>query len=184
MTQAEASKIALWTIAEYLNDPINYDPEAAWDRALAELIPNSDDRAAYRKFARTSLGSCLNDDSSPEFSAALGDVAFNYRRGQMPTAIAKLKSMALEISIASLVIQSSTFSNPKLAEESAPWVEDYKRGGEILELLAENLLKKADGNFVRQLAEEVLIWRSRIFGDSLHMFLGELADDLNSVEFH
>ena len=101
----------------------------------------------------------------------------------MPTAIAKLKSMALEISIASLVVQSSTFSNPKLAEESAPWVEDYKRGGEILELLAESLVKKADGNYVKQLAEEVLTWRSRIFGDSLHMFLGELADDLNSVEF-
>jgi hyaluronoglucosaminidase len=184
MTQAEASKIALWTIGEYLNDPISYDPEAAWDRALAEVISDSDDRAAYRKFARTSLGSCLNDDSSPEFSAALGDVAFSYRRGQMPAAIAKLKSLALEISISSLVIQSPTFSNPKLAEESAPWVEDYKRGGEILELLAQNLLKKADGNFVRQLAEEVLTWRSRIFGDSLHMFLGELADDLNSAEFH
>jgi hyaluronoglucosaminidase len=183
MTQAEASKIALWTIGEYLNDPISYDPEAAWDRALVELISNSDDRAAYRKFARTSLGSCLNDDSSPEFSAALGDIAFSYRRGRMTAAIADLKSMALEISIASLVIQSSTFSNPKLAEESAPWVEDYKRGGEILELLAESLVQKADGNYVKQLAEEVLTWRSRIFGDSLHMFLGELADDLNSAEF-
>jgi hypothetical protein len=83
-----------------------------------------------------------------------------------------------------LVIQSPTFSNPKLAEESAPWVEDYKRGGEILELLAESLVKKADGNYVKQLADEVLTWRSRIFGDSLHMFLGELADDLNSAEFH
>ena len=37
---------------------------------------------------------------------------------------------------------------------------------------------------LRELAEEALSWRSRIFGDSLHMFLGELADDLNSVEFH
>jgi hyaluronoglucosaminidase len=184
MTQAEASKIPLWTIAEYLSDPINYDPEAAWDRALAEIIPNGDDRAAYRKFARTSLGSCLNDVASPESSSALGDVAFNYRRGQMPAAIAKLKSLALEISIASLVIQSSTFSNPKLAAESAPWVQDYQRGGQILEHLAENLLKKADGNYVKALADEVLTWRSRIFGDSLHMFLGELADDLNSAEFH
>ena len=184
MTQAESSKIALWTIGEYLIDPSNYNPDQAWDRALAELISNSEDRAAYRKFARTSLGSCLNDDASPEFSAALGDVAFNYRRGQMPAAIAKLKSMALEISISSLLIQSPTFSNPKLADEAAPWVEDYQRGGELLELLAENLVKKPDGNFVRQLAAEVLTWRSRIFGDSLHMFLGELADDLNSAEFH
>jgi hypothetical protein len=163
---------------------MNYNPEAAWDRALAEVISNSDDRAAYQKFARTSLGSCLNDDASPEFSAALGDVAFNYRRGQMPAAIAKLKSMALEISISSLIIQSPTFSNPKLAKESAAWVEDYQRGGEILELLAENLIRKPDGNYVRQLAAEVLTWRSRIFGDSLHMFLGELADDLNSADFH
>jgi hyaluronoglucosaminidase len=185
MTQAEASKIPLWTIAEYLTDPINYDPEAAWDRALAEIIPNSDDCAAYRKFARTSLGSCLNAAaSSPEFSAALGEVAFSYRRGQMPAAIAKLKSLALEISIASLVIQSATFSNPKLAAESAPWVQDYQRGGQILELLAENLFKKADGNYVQALSTEALTWRSRIFGDSLHMFLGELADDLNSAEFH
>jgi hyaluronoglucosaminidase len=184
MTQAESSKIALWTIAEYLIDPINYNPDQAWDRALAELISNSEDRAAYRKFARTSLGSCLNDDASPEFSAALGEVAFNYRRGQMSTAIAKLKSMALEISISSLMIQSPTFSNPKLADEAAPWVADYQRGGEILELLAENLVKKPDGSYVRQLATEVLTWRSRIFGDSLHMFLGELADDLNSAEFH
>ena len=184
MTQAESSKIALWTIGEYLIDPKNYDPDEAWDRALAELISNSEDRAAYRKFARTSLGSCLNDDASPEFSAALGDVAFNYRRGEMPAAIAKLKSMALEISIASLIIKAPTFSNPKLADESAAWVEDYQRGGEILELLAENLVRKPDGNYVRQLAAEVLTWRSRIFGDSLHMFLGELADDLNSAEFH
>jgi len=184
MTQAEASKIAIWTIGEYLSDPINYDPDAAWNRALIELISNDDDRAAYRKFARTSLGSCLNDNSAPDFSAALGDVAFNYRSSQMPTAIAKLKSMALEISIASLIIQSPTFSNPKLATESAPWVDDYKRGGEILELLAQNWSKKADGKYVQQLADEVLTWRSRIFGSSLHMFLGELADDLNSAEFH
>jgi hyaluronoglucosaminidase len=184
MTQAEASKIAIWTIGEYLSDPFNYDPDAAWDRALEELISNKDDRAAYRNFARTSLGSCLNDSAAPEFSADLGEVAFDYRRSQMPAAIAKLKSMALEISNSSSLIQSPTFANTKLAAESAPWVADYKRGGEILELLAENLIKKADGNYVKQLADEVLTWRSRIFGSSLHMFLGELADDLNSAEFH
>ena len=184
MGQAEASKIALWTIGEYLADPINYNPDESWDRALDQVIPNSDDRAAYRKFARTSLGSCLNDDAAPEFSEALGEIAFSYRRGQMSVAIEKLNSLALEISIASLVIQSPSFSNLKLAKESDPWVQDYRRGGEILELLAQNLAKRADGHYVRELADESLTWRSRIFGDSLHMFLGELADDLNSVEFH
>jgi hypothetical protein len=101
----------------------------------------------------------------------------------MPDAIAKLKSMAQEISNSSSLIQSPDFSNRKLADESAPWVEDYKRGGEILKLLAENLAGKGDGDYVQQLADEVLKWRSRIFGSSLHMFLIELADDLNSVEY-
>ena len=184
MWQAEASKIPLWTIGEYLADPINYDPDAAWERALAEVIPNSDDRSAYRKFARTSLGSCLNDDSAPEFSTQLGEAAFLYRSGSMNTAAAKLRSMALEISIASLVVQSNSFSNLKLADESAPWVNDYQRGGKILELVAQNLDKSPNSSFIRELADEALSWRSRVFGDSLHMFLGELADDLNSVEFH
>ena len=40
MWQAEASKIPLWTIGEYLADPINYDPDVAWERALTEVIPN------------------------------------------------------------------------------------------------------------------------------------------------
>ncbi len=184
MGQAEATKIPLFTIAQYLNDPLNYDPDEAWDRALEEVITDSADRAAYRNFARTSLGSCLNDNSAPEFSAALGEIAFNYRRAHMPAAIASLKDIAQEISTASLIIQSPTFSNPKLAAESLPWVKYYQRGGQILHLLAENLETGADGNYVRKLADEALTWRSRIFGDSLHMFLGELADDLNSGEIH
>ena len=80
MTQVEASKIALWTVGEYLSDPFNYDPDAAWDRALVELNSDKDDCVAFRKFARTSLGSCPNDDYAPEFSSALNEVAFNYRR--------------------------------------------------------------------------------------------------------
>jgi hypothetical protein len=71
-----------------------------------------------------------------------------------------------------------------LAAESDPWVAHYQRGGQILELLAKNLEEDADGEFVRVLANESLSWRSRIFGDSLHMFLGELSEDLNSQKSH
>jgi hyaluronoglucosaminidase len=184
MSQAEATKISLWTIAEFLNDPIRYEPDAAWDRGLSQLISDANDCAAYRSFARTSLGSCLNDDAAPEFSAALGQVAFNYRSGKLADAIAQLKVIAKEISAAASVIQSPNFSNQKLAAESLPWVLHYQRGGEILGLLAQNLESHADGDFVRTLADEALTWRSRIFGDSLHMFLGELADDLKAQENH
>jgi len=182
MTQVEASKIALWTVGEYLSDPFNYDPDAAWDRGLVELISDKDDCMAFRKFARTSLGSCLNDDYAPEFTLALNEVALNYRRSQMPLAITKLKSMAQEITSSSSIIQSKNFSNLKLAIEAMPWVVYYRRGGEILEIVADCLIKKVDPDLIRQLASEVLSWRSRIFGSSLHMFLNELADDLSSTE--
>jgi len=184
MGQAEASKIPLWTIAEYLADPHSYDPEASWDRALIQVIPNERDRLAFRSFARTSLGSCLNDNSSPEFSAALAEVAFNYRRHDVPAAVGILRSTAQEISEACSVLLGAEFSNKKLISESVPWISDYQRGGQILQEVAENLAGLQNGHAIQVLAKEVLTWRSRIFGDSLHMFLGELADDLNSPEFH
>ena len=37
MNQEEASKIALLTIADYLCDPHAYDPDAAWEAALARV---------------------------------------------------------------------------------------------------------------------------------------------------
>jgi len=184
MGQAEASKIPLWTIAEYLADPHSYNPEASWDRALAVVIPNERDRSAFRNFARTSLGSCLNDDSAPEFSSALAEVAFNYRRQDLPAAIQILASTAREISEVCSVLLAPEFSNMKLLSESAPWILDYQRGGQLLQEVAANLAGRRDGHAIQELAKEVLTWRSRIFGDSLHMFLGELADDLNSPEFH
>ena len=184
MGQAEASKIPLWTIGEYLADPHSYDPEASWNRALIQVIPNERDRSAFRSFARTSLGSCLNDNSSPEFSAALAEVAFNYRRHDMPAAVEILRSTAKEISEACSVLLGADFSNKKLISESVPWILDYQRGGQILQEVATNLRERLDGVAIQALAKEVLTWRSRIFGDSLHMFLGELADDLNSPEFH
>ena len=183
MWQAEATKIPLWTIAKYLADPINYDPDQAWEVALTKVISDSNDRDAYRKFARTSLGSCLNDDASPDFSNALGDIAFDYRSRDMKKAITKLEALSAEILQASSVIQSPNFCNQKLATESAPWVVHYKRGGEILQLLAKNLVSQPNGGTVRSLFNEALTWRTRIFGDSLHMFLGELADDLDSGDF-
>ena len=184
MGLAEASKIPLWTIAEYLADPHSYDPEASWDRALVQVIPDAQDRSAFRSFARTSLGSCLNDDSAPEFSSALAEVAFNYRQQDLPVAIEKLASIAGEISEACSILLAPEFSNVKLVSESALWISDYQRGGQILQEVAANLAERRDGNAIQALAKEVLTWRSRIFGDSLHMFLGELADDLNSPEFH
>ncbi|RIH85534.1 O-GlcNAcase NagJ [Calidithermus terrae] len=49
--QAEASKIALHTAAQYLADPQAYDPDAAWDRALLEVTGDPADAEAVRTLA-------------------------------------------------------------------------------------------------------------------------------------
>lgn len=45
---AEASKVALHTVAAYLADPAGYDPELAWHAALLEVAGDPDDAAAAR----------------------------------------------------------------------------------------------------------------------------------------
>ncbi|MGW2222295.1 beta-N-acetylglucosaminidase domain-containing protein [Nonomuraea sp. NPDC001684] len=44
----ESSKIAFATVADYLRDPEGYDPEESWERALADVVGDGADLAAYR----------------------------------------------------------------------------------------------------------------------------------------
>ena len=71
MEHAEASKIALATIADYLWAPASYDPERSWQRALAEA--GGPDAWALQCFADTVRGSCLAepDPDRPRGARAL-----------------------------------------------------------------------------------------------------------------
>ncbi|MEU5864421.1 protein O-GlcNAcase [Nonomuraea sp. NPDC047529] len=55
----ESSKIAFATVADYLRDPEGYDPQESWERALADVVGDGQDLAAYRIFADNVRGSCL-----------------------------------------------------------------------------------------------------------------------------
>jgi len=65
MNEAEASKIPLLTIADYLCDPENYDPERSWEQALRKVAGEK----AYkylRACAEQSQSSFLWEVESPE----------------------------------------------------------------------------------------------------------------------
>ncbi|WP_344296444.1 beta-N-acetylhexosaminidase family protein, partial [Streptomyces synnematoformans] len=72
MNQAAASKIALYTVADFAWHDAAYDPRRSWSGALAELA-GGDRRttAALRAFADASYGSALNPGQAPELSAAI-----------------------------------------------------------------------------------------------------------------
>lgn len=62
MEHGEASKLAIYSVADYTWNPTDYNPMDSWERAIAELVPN--DPEAYRLFA------IHNCDAGPRFRRA------------------------------------------------------------------------------------------------------------------
>jgi len=71
MNEAFASRVALGTVAAYLNDPASYAPETAWRASIGDLAggdPALTDAVAA--FAENSRSSGLDRTESPVFTAA------------------------------------------------------------------------------------------------------------------
>ncbi|MEU7147170.1 beta-N-acetylglucosaminidase domain-containing protein [Streptomyces sp. NPDC045456] len=73
MIQPAASKIALFTVADYAWNDGAYDARTSWAAALKELSGGSArTERALRTFADAHYGSALNPEQSPELAAAIG----------------------------------------------------------------------------------------------------------------
>jgi hyaluronoglucosaminidase len=59
MIQAEASKIALLTFADYFKNPDGYEPWSSWENAL-KTVGGKENYKALKLFAENSLYSCLD----------------------------------------------------------------------------------------------------------------------------
>ncbi|MCM3115036.1 protein O-GlcNAcase [Neobacillus sp. MER 74] len=64
MSQAEASKIALLTFADYFKNPACYEPWSSWEKAL-KTIAGNENYEAIKLFAENSLFSCLGYPEAP-----------------------------------------------------------------------------------------------------------------------
>lgn len=69
MNEAYASMIPLVTIADFVHNPEHYDPEASWQRAIAEVAGREADDV--RVFSENSLVSRLNSEESPALNPLL-----------------------------------------------------------------------------------------------------------------
>jgi hyaluronoglucosaminidase len=124
MIQPEASKIALATLAEYLGEPAGYDPDAAWERALAEV----GGRASYeplRLFAETSLHSCMEPDDAPRLSPLVGPVMARLEQGDLSGAATAGRTLEdfLESLDEACYHLKNRMANLALREELVPWIE-------------------------------------------------------------
>ncbi len=131
MEHGEASKIALYGVADYCWNVSGYNPMDNWERGLAELVPGATD--AYRTFA---IHSCDTEtgyrrSESWETETFLVD---NYTQAQYDALLAEFRK------IEKVPAQMEAgCSNKLLLNELEPWLAEFgklgQRGQKALELI-------------------------------------------------
>lgn len=145
MEYAEASKIALYGVADYTWNMADYDSRSSWEYALRRLMPlhagyletfaahNSDQGISGLKFRR---------EESVAIQPALAKLLESYRdKGlRMDTrSYAEVAKECRRIVAAANVLLASEKENPALYKEIKPWLLQFKLvgeyGGEVLDMI-------------------------------------------------
>lgn len=181
MEMAEASKIAIATVGDFLADPFSYEKETSWGRSILSVTENKDDAAAFEVFANNSRSSCLSLSDAKEVDAALSALDFASISGDLDAGVAALNDLATRFEKSSQRLFSEDFGNQALISQCRPWLDTFRIGAEILRHLATLAqARQLDSVHASELELELTRLRStgkRVFGDSLEMFLGHLISE-------
>lgn len=134
MEHAEASKIALFSIADYAWNMDAYKSDASWRRAVRYLMPGH--AAALQVFAshNSDLGGNEHDfrrEESEQIRPALERLLDAYcREGKREVAAASAVTEECERMIASADLLLASDENPTLIKEITPWLMQFKLLGE------------------------------------------------------
>ncbi|GAB7030171.1 beta-N-acetylglucosaminidase domain-containing protein [Streptomyces platensis] len=116
MIQPAASKIALYTVADYAWNDRAYDARTSWGAALDELAGgDTATRRALRAFADASYASALNPQQAPELAAALGQFREDGDAGRLDAVLRTLRD-------APAVLRGRLADRGFLAD-SGPWLD-------------------------------------------------------------
>lgn len=135
MEHAEASKIALFSIADYAWNMDAYKSDASWRRAVRYLMPGH--AAALQVFAshNSDLGGNEHDfrrEESEQIRPALERLLDAYcREGKREVAAASAVTEECERMIASADLLLASDENPALIKEISSWLMQFKLLGEF-----------------------------------------------------
>lgn len=187
MERFESSKIAFATIADYLWSPGDYDPEASWAVAIADVAGEAD-RAAYRDFADNSRSSFLNLDDAPEVTRALEEYTFGLLVDDRDRAVAALEPLAARLARSADHLLNGDVRNRALVREAEPWLRAFETGARALGALAEltrsGRLDEDGPARLGSLLEEFRAHGKRMFGDVLEMTLADVCRDVVRSDPH
>ena len=172
MEFAECSKIPLMTIADYLWNPLAYNPEKSLENARNEMLGDKAEFFSY--FADHLNVSCLTKESSSYMGQVLSDVSFFEANGEMEKALELLSSYISQMKKCLTLISDTEVP---LFAELQKWVRKFSMCCDLLddiyrakenpsqenkEMLSANLVKyNSDGTILtgfclREMAEKTL----------------------------
>jgi len=121
MEQAEASRIGLFTVADYAWNSEAYDALRSWNASLREFSGGDPHAlAALRAFADANWGSQLNPVQAPALTAAVKAFWAGWNAGH-PTAAARLDATLQTLASAPATL-AATLPNPEFLAEVEPWL--------------------------------------------------------------
>lgn len=133
MERAEASKIALYSVADYAWNLQAYDSIASWKHAIRDLMPT--DYKALQTFAAHNSdlgpnGHGFRRDESTELTPVLKQVLESYRKGETDKKAFMRLSIELNQIVTAADILLTNEEAPYFVEEVTPWLNQFKLLGE------------------------------------------------------
>ena len=181
MNEAEASKIPLLTIADYLRDPENYDLERSWEKALRKVAGEK----AYkhlRAFAEQSQSSFLWKTESPELHKLVESFWQNWETKRWEEAAKALKRKFKELAD----LQDNLFStleNRQLFEELLPYLKKLsllgKMGMRCIHLLHTHRKTAVQAKKIEKIRMEIMDMKKEA-GENKCQICGTLIEDFAS----
>ncbi|ASK64369.1 beta-N-acetylhexosaminidase [Virgibacillus phasianinus] len=172
MNEAEASKIPLYTVADYTWNPYNYNPEESWERSIKSF--GGDQAEALRTFAENSYSSRLSDTESLTLSPLLDAFWNAYESGNPEQAAENLKAEFKNLQSAASSLRQN-MDNRQFIDEIGPYLEKLSLSGEA-GVTAVNLLmaqKTGDTEAEKQLKKELTSMTDQL--DQIPQEVGEFV---------
>jgi hyaluronoglucosaminidase len=175
MSQAEASKIALLTFADYFANPGSYNPWESWEKALKK-IGGEENYDALRRFAENSLYSCLGYNEAEKLEQLTSSALTSLQSGEKATnsqAVQQLHDYLDSLDEAGYKLKFR-MTNYALRKNLVPWIELMeswawagRRAISVLKALENNEDMKTTFNWLKESAAEVEKHPKRIAGNIL-----------------
>ncbi|MEU8474871.1 beta-N-acetylglucosaminidase domain-containing protein [Streptomyces hygroscopicus] len=164
MEQPTASRIALFTAADFAWNPRGYRPQESWQAAIDDLAgPDATTRAALRALAGNDASSVLGGDES----AYLRPLMDAFWKAQGGTDVERLERSADRLRAAFRTMRDAPERlSGTLGEDVRPWLDQLGRYGDAGVRAVDMLTAQAHG-------DGAAAWRARLAVEALREQIGE-----------